>query len=98
MTLPDYLAEDSLGWIHIAGHRLGLMHLVHYYNEGYSPEMLLVEYPTLSLPLIHKTIAFYLENRESVDAYIGRCQEEIESHRATTPSGPTITELRRRLA
>ena len=40
MTLPDFLTRDEDGFIHVAGHRIGLEHVIHYYNEGYSPEML----------------------------------------------------------
>jgi uncharacterized protein (DUF433 family) len=96
MTLPEFLAEDSLGWVHITGHRIGLMDLLHFYNEGYSPEMLLAEYSTLSLPLIHKVIAFYLENRDAVDAYVAACQKEMDTQRASSPAAPTMAELRRR--
>jgi uncharacterized protein (DUF433 family) len=97
MTLPDFMAQDSLGEITVRGHRIGLEHLIYFYNEGYSPEMLLDEYPALSLPLIHKVIAFYLENRNEVDAYLAACQGEIERQRAAAPRAPTIAELRRRL-
>jgi hypothetical protein len=56
------------------------------------------EFPTLSLALIHKTIAFYLENRAETDAYVARCRDEIEGHAAAAPRGPGLVELRRRLA
>ena len=56
MTLPDSLTQDPDGFIHVTGHRIGLQHLVHYYNEGYSAEMLACEYPTLSLATIHKIL------------------------------------------
>lgn len=97
MNLPDFLTEHAYGSIRITGHRIGLLHIVRHYNDGYSPEMLQCEFPTLSLALIHKVIAFYLENKEEVDAYVARCEEEIERHRAATPPGPSTEELRRRL-
>src|SRR5262245_35420315 len=31
MTLPDFLSIDEHGEIRLAGHRVGLFHLVHYY-------------------------------------------------------------------
>lgn len=98
MTLPDFLTQDSDGFIHIVGHRIGLEHLVHYYNQGDSPEALACEYPTLSLSLIHRVIAFYLDNRDEIDRYVARNQMEIDRQRATTPKGPTLAELRRRFA
>src|SRR5262245_32604764 len=62
MTLPDFLSQDADGYIHVTGHRIGLQDVVYYYNEGHSPETLLEAFPTLSLALIHKIIAFYLEH------------------------------------
>jgi uncharacterized protein (DUF433 family) len=99
MQLPDFLTEDPDGYIHVTGRRIGLQTLVYYYNDGYSPEMLFCEYPTLSLATIHKVIAFYLENRDEVDDYISRCRQEMEALIQATPrKGPGIVELRERMA
>lgn len=97
MNLPDFLTQEPDGFIHLTGHRIGLTNVVHYYNEGYSPEMLLCQFPTLSLAVIHKTIAFYLENREEVDAYVAACEAELEQLRATGRKAPSLAELRARL-
>ena len=97
MTLPDFLTQDNDGAICITGHRIGLEHLVHYYEEGYSPEMLAGEYPSLRLPTIHKVIAFYLENRIEVDAYTSKCREQLDALRAEGHAGPSLAELRQRL-
>src|SRR5262245_7281745 len=98
MNLPEFLTRDTDGFIHMTGSRVGLQHLIHYYNDGYSPEMLASEYPSLSLALIHKVIAFYLENQGKVDAYIASCRAESEQHRRVAQPGPGVAELRRRLA
>jgi len=98
MTLPEYLTQDADGGIHVTGHRIGLQDLVYYYNEGYSPEALLDVFPTLSLAIIHKVIAFYLEDRANVDAFVAACEAEMERQRAAAPRGPDTAELRRRLA
>src|SRR5947209_697623 len=66
MNLPDFLTEDAYGHIHVTGHRIGLNDVVYFYNDGQSPEMLHEQFPTLSLALIHKVIAFYLENQAEV--------------------------------
>jgi uncharacterized protein (DUF433 family) len=96
MVVPDFLSTDSSGWIHFLGHRIGLENLVFLYNQGYSPEMLLSEYPTLPLAEIHKAIAFYLENRSDIDEYVTSCGREVEQHRAAASSTPSLEELRRR--
>jgi hypothetical protein len=70
---------------------------VYYYNEGYSAEMLACEYPTLSLALVHKVIAFYLENADEVDKYVTTCQTAVALLRAGAGKGPSLAELRRRM-
>jgi uncharacterized protein (DUF433 family) len=97
MNLPDFLTRHAYGEIRLTGHRIGLLHVVDLYNEGYSPEMLLGEFPSLSLALIHKVIALYLENRPEVDAYISRCHAEIERQIASTPESAALKEVRQRL-
>src|SRR5437899_1309275 len=98
MNLADFLLQDADDFIHFTGHRVGLHQLVHYYNAGYSAEMLACQYPTLPLPLIHKAIAFYLENRDDVDAYAAACTADEQRQRAQPSNGPTLDELRKRLA
>jgi uncharacterized protein (DUF433 family) len=98
MILPDFLSQDNDGYIHVAGHRIGLQDLVYYYNEGHSAEALADMFPTLTLALIHKLIAFYLEHRVDMDAYVARCEVEMARQRAAATRGPDLAELRRRLA
>ena len=49
MQLPDFLTEQSAGAIRLTDHRIALEHMVHFYNQGYSPEMILGQFPSLSL-------------------------------------------------
>ena len=97
MILPEFLTRHEKGEIRMTGHRIDLFHLVSLYNEGNSAEMLLGYFPTLSLALIHKVIAFYLENKAEVDAYVAHCEAESERLQSVTPLAPTIDELRARL-
>ena len=53
--------------------------------------------PTLSLALVHKVIAFYLENADEVDRYVSREAEAMAKQRASAPPGVSLQELRRRL-
>jgi uncharacterized protein (DUF433 family) len=97
MQLPPFLTADDGGFIHARGHRIGLTHLVRRYKEGYTPEMLQAYYPTLSLALIHKIIAFYLENEADVDAYMATQDREVQRQIAAARPSPTLAELRKRL-
>jgi hypothetical protein len=70
---------------------------VYYYNDGYSAEMLACQYPTLPLALIHKVIAFYLENKSDVDAYVAACRDQLCEQRAASPNRVDVPALRERL-
>ena len=97
LELPDFLTRNQYGEVRLTGHRIGLLHLVDRYNEGMSPEGILCEYPTVSLSLIHKTIAFYLDHQPAVDAYVAATRAAIERQAAAPTTGPTLVELRKRL-
>jgi uncharacterized protein (DUF433 family) len=97
MNLPDFLTKLPDGEIVATGHRIGLYHLVEHYTEGDSAEMLACRYSTLSLPLVHKILAFYLENRSEVDAYVEACAAAIDGQQRGGARLDLDT-LRRRLA
>ena len=68
MQLPEFITEQPSGSVRLTGHRIALEHLVYFYNQGYAPEMILGQFPSLSLAVIHKVIAFYLEHQPEVDS------------------------------
>jgi hypothetical protein len=62
-----------------------------------SPEGICEYYDALTLPLVHKLIAFYLENEKEVRDLLAadlRANDQLQSR---MPSGPSSAELRRRL-
>jgi uncharacterized protein (DUF433 family) len=65
----DFLAPDD---IRLKGHRIGIDDVLWYYLEGYTPEEIAANLPTLSLEEIHATITFYLHSRAEMDAYLSR--------------------------
>ena len=93
MQLPDFLFRPLPDSIRLTGHRIGLEHVVDFYNQGFSAEMLLEQFPSLSLALIHKVIAFYLENQTDVDAYVAM---SVAPSNVIPPATPDLVELRRR--
>ena len=97
MELPDFLTRNQYGEIRLTAHRIGLLHIVDLYNDGAVAEGILCQYPTLSLPLIHKAIAFYLENQVEVDAYVSNARADIDRLAVSPSPGPTMVELRKRL-
>jgi uncharacterized protein (DUF433 family) len=97
MNLPDFLSQDKYGYVHLTGHRIGLRHVVELYKEGYTPPMLHDHFPTLPLALIHKVIAFYLENADEVDSSIRQSRQALDRLTAEPQQGPDAAELRRRM-
>jgi uncharacterized protein (DUF433 family) len=95
MNLPPFLTEWPGDEIMLTGHRISLYHVVSHYQEGMSAEQLLEEYPTLSLDLISKVLAFYHDNRAEVDDYVARYHEELDRQEAAAPRR-NLEELRRR--
>ena len=99
MVLPDFLHNDADGEVRLTGHRIRLIDVAARYDEGHSPETILLDhYPTLNLALIHKTVAFYLETeaevRRMIEANAAAVQQLAGAPRRPTP---TLDELRRRM-
>ena len=97
MTLPDSLTQDPDGFIHVTGHRIGLQHLVHYYNEGYSAEMLACEYIQhfLWLPST-KSLGFTWKRRLTWTHTLATAVSKV-SAAPCREAGPGVVELRQRL-
>lgn len=92
----EFINEDA---IRIAGTRVGIETVLRDYQEGASPEEIVLRYPTLSLEQVHATITYYLANREKVEAYLERVrqrQEEAWQEQQRHPS-EFVRSLRERL-
>ncbi|MEH2292539.1 DUF433 domain-containing protein [Nostoc sp.] len=72
MQLEDYFDFLSADDIRLKGHRIGIDNVLDYYLEGYTPEEIAANLPSLSLEQIHATITYYLHNRVDVEAYLSR--------------------------
>jgi uncharacterized protein (DUF433 family) len=98
MTLPDFLTSHPHKEIRLTGHRIGLEDVIFYYQRGESAEMLHARYPSLELSDIVKVLGFYSTNQAEVDAYCQEAWTEIARQRASARKGPTLEELRERMA
>jgi uncharacterized protein (DUF433 family) len=97
ITLADFLTAAPAGEVRLTGHRTGLYHVMHYYNQGFTPDMLVCQYPTLPLALIHKVIAWYLENQVEADRYLDTGAHELSRQRDANPRCLDVVLLRQRL-
>lgn len=95
MQLPDFLTEDPDGEIHVTGSRIGIYTLIRYYREKELPaEKIAEQFPSLSLAVIYKTLAFYLENQSEVDAYVTQYRAELERQEAAYVPSPEALRMR----
>jgi uncharacterized protein (DUF433 family) len=97
MQLEDYFEFLGPDDIRIKGHRVGLDDVLYYYLDGYSPEEIAANLPSLSLEKIHAAITFYLRHRAEMDAYLARLaawREQRYQEWAADPP-PVIERLRR---
>ena len=97
MNLEDYfefLADDD---IRLKGHRIGIEDVLKYYLQGYSPEEILNELPTLNLEKIYATLTYYQKNQQKIDKYLlnlERTREQKYQEWSRSPS-PLIERLRK---
>ena len=96
ITWPDYLPEID-GERRFKGTRVTPWVLLHFYNaQGYSAEMLASEFPSVDLAVIHKFLAFYIENGSEMDALARTEEGEAERLGAASPNRLTLAELQKR--
>ena len=74
---PAPLAVDENGVVRIRGSRVRLDTVIFAFNQGATAEEILQQYPSLALSEIYATIGYYLQHRDSVNAYL---QERGREH------------------
>jgi uncharacterized protein (DUF433 family) len=83
--------EQRDGGYWIAGARVSLDSIVYAFVEGQTAETIAQSFPLLSLEQVYGAIAFYLANRDEVDAYLARSREDYEAKRlAARDADPTF--------
>lgn len=64
--------EERDGALFVSGSRVSLASIVFEFREGASPESILQNFPTLSLPQVYGAIAFFLNHPDQTEAYLQR--------------------------
>ena len=78
---PPPLYETEQGAIRVRGTRVSLDSVIFSFNTGATPEDIVRSYDTLKLRDVYAVIAYYLDHREPVDAYVARRQAEADELR-----------------
>ena len=94
-TLP--LKADDTGIIRVGGTRVRLDTIVFAFNQGYTAEEILSQFPALDLADVYAVISYYLNNRKDVDEYIQQQKIEADQLRQQFESQPGYQAFRQRL-
>jgi uncharacterized protein (DUF433 family) len=70
--------EQRVSGYWVEGTRTSLDSVVYSFLDGESPEGITQNFPILSLEQVYGAIAFYLANREIVDAYLEEGEAEFQ--------------------
>ena len=99
MGLEDYFDFLGPNEIRLKGHRIGIEHVVEYFQDGSSPEQIAQAFPGLSLEKIYATITYYLHNQAAVDAYLARQEAIVEQsmHEQEAQEPPPVVKRLRAL-
>lgn len=73
----SYIEQREAGYW-IAGTRISLDSIVYAFVTGESPEAIAQNFPLIALEQVYGAIAFYLANREFVDAYLETGEAEFQ--------------------
>lgn len=94
--IPAPLRVDEDGTVR-AGTRVILDLIVNAFWQGMSPEEIVDEYDTLKLADVYAVIAYYLDHRAEIDAYLSQRQDEAQALRTQIAANTSRPDLLRRL-
>lgn len=75
------LRRDRENVIRIGNTRVTLRTVIADFHRGASPEEIVHHYPALNLPDVYLVIGYYLQNRDTVDAYVQEQRQLAEAAR-----------------
>lgn len=96
-TSAPPLRWDEAGGIRIGQSRVTLDSILASYHKGSTPEEIAVQYPVLSLAEIYGAIAYYLNHRQQIDAYLEQRRQAAHELRQQLTQQHNLTDLRQRL-
>lgn len=95
MAIPLTETEDDV--IRVGQTRVRLDTVVYAFNEGYTAEEIVSQYPALDLSDVYAVIAYYLGNRIAIDEYVADRAEKAHALRREIEANPEYQAWRQRL-
>jgi uncharacterized protein (DUF433 family) len=103
MSLPIHpdpvpLCVDETGTIRFGKTRITLDVLLADHRHGLTPEQIVAQMATLTLPDVYGALAYYYSHQSELDDYLRRRREEADRlQREIEAAGPTFAEVKARL-
>lgn len=91
------LSTDNDGVIRVGGTRIRLDTVIFAFNEGYTAEEIVSQFPSLTLADVYATLAYYLDHRTLVDDYIRQGEEEAARLQREIETRPGYKAFREKL-
>jgi uncharacterized protein (DUF433 family) len=88
---------DPQGVIRVQGTRVRLDTVIYAFNEGYTAEEIVSQYPVLRLADVYAVVAYYLNHRDSLDEYLRQRVDTAAKIRAEIEQKPEYQHFRERL-
>ena len=88
---------DRDGVIRVGETRVRLDTVIFAFNEGYTAEEIVSQYPSLRLADVYAVIAYYLNNRIAIDDYVTTHTETATALRQKIEATPEYQQFRERL-
>ena len=98
---PVPLRTNEHGVMRVGKTRVPLDTVVFAFNQGSTPEEIVMSYPTLDLEDVYAVVNYYLHNRAEVDSYLSQREAEAvrireENEKRFPPAGIRARLLARR--
>lgn len=92
------LQRDETGAIRIGQTRVLLELVIRSFQDGASPETIVQRYDTLSLADVYRTIGYYLQHQDAVEAYLKEREQLAElTYQRLSNLQPDLKTIRERL-
>ncbi len=96
-TLPNVVRKVEGGTLRVGNSRVSLDSVVYAFNRGENAYEIQQSFDSLSLADVHAAIAYYLQNKESIDIYLSKRAAEFERKRAESHKDPDHIAFREKL-
>jgi len=94
---PAPLTTDERDVLRIGDTRVSLDTVIFAFNQGSTPEEIVVDYSTLDLSDVYAVITYYLQNQTEIEAYLQRRQTQRDEVRREMETRFPQAGLRERL-